>query len=302
MRPLRKKQLRSVGQWHETDLSLLARIVVIPVQFMLAEWKGEDSDGSETILAAEDKAVLQQRLHDAMCHLRACSTAHALQKASLQVTLALVELVPHAYNPFLVMQQAAMFASQCAKGGNLDVSFRTELPTELDCTPTRALAILVRADCLQALHFAQEATYLCSFVARACQMHRDRLQNSDAARWTCRWKVIGMCTHTISMAIRSTICAIHPTKEAQTKALEAWADDTLGELERCRADAKVMRRAIMGDEYEEEEEELEEDGEGYEVLDNGEEDGDAIIDIGHGDVVLTSDSAEDNANSEVFAV
>jgi hypothetical protein len=53
----------------------------------------------------------------------------ALQKASLHVTLVLLDMLDsEESNPFVVMQLAVMFASQCAKGGSMDLHFKTELP------------------------------------------------------------------------------------------------------------------------------------------------------------------------------
>ena len=223
----------------------------------MEEWTSKESEAPPG--TSSDKEEHQTKLHDTMRQLRMCSTEHTLQKASLQVTLALLDLLPLVFNPFLVMQQAAMFASQCMKGGNMDVNFKTELPPEEECSPMDALVILARADCLQAVHFSQEATYLCSFVARCCQLHRDRLQ--DGAEWTSKWKVIGICAYNISMATRSTICTTQFDKESQMKALEVWDDEVLGELERCRSDAIAMRRATVGEEDIEDTEHDDEDAE-----------------------------------------
>ena len=218
----------------------MARIVVIPVKHILVEWNRDEH--SPCVSPSEGN---QTKLHDAMCQLRMCSTELALQKASLQVTLSLLDMLPFEANPFLLMQLAVMFASQCAKGGRMDLHFKTELPHLPDCDPMQALTILARADCLQAVHFSQEATYLCSFVARCCQLHRDRLQGDS--EWTSKWKVIGVYAYNLSMATRSTICATQYDKDAQSKALEIWDDDVLAELERCRSDAIVMRKAAIGD-------------------------------------------------------
>lgn len=242
-RPLRKHQRRSIDQWHQSDLSLVARIVVIPIKHILLEWNKDENNGSPNI--SPDVGRQAKKLHDAMCQLRLCSTELALQKASLQVTLSLLDMLACESNPFVVMQLAVMFASQCAKGGSMDLHFKTELPPLHDCDPMQALTILARADCLQAVHFSQEATYLCSFVARCCQWHRDRLQSSS--EWTSKWKVIGVYAYNLSMATRSTICATQYDKDSQSKALEIWDDEVLGELERCRSDAIAMRKAALGD-------------------------------------------------------
>lgn len=259
-KPLRKQQKRSINQWHQTELSLVARIVVIPIKFLVAEWS---KDGQA--LSSEDSLREQQsKLHVAMCQLRTCSTELTLQKASLQVTLVLLDMLPRVGNPFLVMQQAALFASQCSKGGNMDIHFKTELPPAEDCSPMQALTILARAECLQAVHFSREATYLCSHVARCCRMRRDDsgVAEHQQQQWTSQWKLIGIHAYNLAMATRSTICATQYDKDSQSKALEVWDDEVLGELERCRSDAIAMRKATVGDhdsDEQEEEDDVEDD-------------------------------------------
>ncbi|KAI2511093.1 hypothetical protein MHU86_3405 [Fragilaria crotonensis] len=301
-KPLRKQQKRSINQWHQTELSLVARIVVIPIKFLLAEWSRNENAPSPKVLVP--LLEHQSKLHDAMCQLRMCTTELTLQKASLQVTLILLDMLPCVCNPFLVMQQAALFASQCSKGGSMDIHFKTELPPPQDCDPMQALTILARAECLQAVHFSREATYLCSYVVRCCRMRRDESTNSvssgngDAVLvaeqrqhqgWTGRWKLIGIHAYNLAMATRSTICATQYDKDSKSKALEIWDDEVLGELERCRSDAIAMRKATVGDHDGEEQEE-----------DVADDDADGIADNGNGDAIDAMDSAEVAAPESVL--
>ncbi len=288
-RPLRKQQKRSINQWHQTDLSLVARIVVIPVKFLIAEWSRNENAPSAQVSLLEQQSML----HDAMCQLRMCTTELTLQKASLQVTLVLLGMLSCVDNPFLVMQQAALFASQCSKGGSMDIHFKTELPPPQDCNPMQALTILARAECLQAVHFSREATYLCSYVARCCRMRRDESFSTNGSgsraanfseqqqRWTCQWKLIGIHAYNLAMATRSTICATQYDKDSQSKALEIWDDEVLGELERCRSDAIAMRKATVGDQ------DGEEQGE-----DGADDDADGVVENGNGDAIDAMNSAE----------
>lgn len=261
-----KYSQRSIGQWHQLERNLIGRVVPIPMKHILADWNG-DGDSVEgsvvqttpTKTPVETTAAneLQRKLDTAMKQLRVCTTEHALQKANLQVTLALIDLLPCVANPFIVMHHAAMFASQCSKRGDLNEHFKTGLPKKASCEPKEALEILVRSDCMQSVHFTMEATFLCSFVAQCIKWRRENFL------WNAQWKVVGIYCYNISLAIRSTICTTSATRESQSKALEAWADDVLSELERCRLDALDMRKAIGGVEIEQEEEDDDED----EVLD-----------------------------------
>jgi hypothetical protein len=203
-------------------------IVAVPVKRLLMEWITDDNSDHEidTFKAHE----LQARLNDKMRQLRKLSTELPIQKANLQISLILLDMIPFASNPFCVMHHAAMFASQSGTGGKMDLNFTTELPSG-DCSPLRALEILARADCLQAVHFTREATYLCNFVARACRQRR------NGPQWSPKWKAVGICNYNVAMAIRSTICSTLANRESQVRVLESWDADVVEELDSCRADA-----------------------------------------------------------------
>ncbi|KAI2496179.1 hypothetical protein MHU86_18318 [Fragilaria crotonensis] len=307
--------LATTSKLEQSNMIQIAMSVLLPVtQFSVLDalWDSPLGRATGSLSGLDEWRTLvpllehQSKLHDAMCQLRMCTTELTLQKASLQVNLILLDMLPCVGNPFLVMQQAALFASQCSKGGSMDINFKTELPPPQDCDPMQALTFLARAECLQAVHFSREATYLCSYVVRCCRMRRDESTNrvsvsngnGDAVLiaeqqqhqgWTGRWKLIGIHAYNLAMATRSTICPTQYDKDSKSKALEIWDDEVLGELERCRSDAIAMRKATVGDHDGEEQEE-----------DVADVDADGIADNGNGDAIDAMDSAEVAAPGSVL--
>lgn len=173
----------------------------------------------------------------AMKQLRLSSTVNAMQKASVKVAVSLLDLVAQSecHNPFLCLHQAAMYAGQGPKRGNNDEPFKRALPSEKDCSPLEALVILGRADCMRAVHFTDEALFLCSYVAQVCCRHRDREQPEFP--WSPQWRVIGVQTYIVSAAIDSTISSIR--EEGRTY---SWDSDAKDEIARGRSDAIALKR------------------------------------------------------------
>lgn len=216
------------------------RIIRVSSEALLAEWTKDEPRNNE--LTDEGRQAME-RIHDAMLQLRKCVSEVALQKACLRVSLDMLELLKsgQAGNPFVCMQHAAMFAYQCSKGGTNDRPFKTVLPPERECTPQQALLVLARCDCLQGLDFVDEAIFLCNYVARVCQLHRDKLEKD--LEWSSKWKVVGIVAFNTSMAIRSTIfTTLRKGVHEQQKLLDDWDVDVVAELERCRNDAIVVKR------------------------------------------------------------
>ena len=154
----------------------LAKLVKVPVELLLREWNGreafeesEDEDVVDMRLNRWSQSVsgpaklAMKRVDYTIKKLRESATINTLQRSSLQVAAALLEVVStkECQNPFLCLHQAAVFASQGAKGGNNDEQFKKPLPEESLCTPVDALLTLGRADCLRAIHFTNEAIFLC---------------------------------------------------------------------------------------------------------------------------------------------
>jgi len=237
--------------------SPFSKLIKISAEVMLREWNGketfEDSD--------EDDDVIDRRLNKWSCNvsgpsklamkkldfciqkLRNCTTIISLQKASLQVSLSLLEVAvtKDCRNPFLCLSQSAIFAAQGPKGGNNDETLKKSLPKETDCTVEEALQILGRADCLRAIHFTNEAMFLCSYVARVCCLHRDKHEVNHP--WTPKWRIIGIMAYTISVGIDSLTCSIMHG-EQRKQALDAWEKPVKAEIGRGRSDAIAMQKAF----------------------------------------------------------
>lgn len=246
-----KLQSRPVGKHfgRQQDQSPFAtKFVRIPSSSLLMEWtlgtmvNGRPGGVSESAQQAMRKVDL------VMGQLRSCFTIGALQKSSVQVAAALLDLVSqegHCTNPFICLQQAAIFASQGAKGGSNDEHFKKALPSEQNCTPLEALTIIGRADCLQALDFANEAIFLCSFVARVCCLHRDR-QQADMT-WTSQWRVVGISAYNVGVSIDLAVRLFEEKGDGRKLQVKPWDNRVLEELDRGRADAIALGRSLKHD-------------------------------------------------------
>jgi hypothetical protein len=223
----------------------------------LREWNGketfEESDEDDDIIDSRlnkwsnsvsgPSKLAMKKLDYSIQKLRQCLTINSLQKASLQVSLSMLDVAEQkeCRNPFLCLSQAAIFASQGAKGGNNDEEFKKPLPREADCTAEEALHILGRADCLRAIHFINEALFLCSFAARVCCLHRDKKETDHP--WTPKWRIIGIMTYTVSLGIDSVIFSLMEGEERRL-ALDSWEKGIRAEIGRGRSDAIAMQKAF----------------------------------------------------------
>jgi hypothetical protein len=88
---------------------------------MLGEWNKDDlpplnHDPSESARLA------MKTLDDSMKNLRKSRTINALERSSLDVSVALIDVASYneCHNPFLCLQQAAIFAAMGPKQGNND--------------------------------------------------------------------------------------------------------------------------------------------------------------------------------------
>lgn len=234
---------------------LLTKLVKVPVDLLLQEWIGkediDDNDDEEMVdnirlnkwsqtLSGPAKLAMK-RVDFTLKKLRQSVTIHTMQKSSLQVALALLELIStkECQNPILCLHQAAVFASQGSKGGSNDEEFKKPLPEITDCTPIEALVILGRADCLRAINFVDEAMFLCSFVGKVCRLHRDKTSEYP---WTAQWRVVSVLTYTISVAIDTTINSLLDSDD-RNNAL-TWENDVKAELSRGRSDAISLKTAL----------------------------------------------------------
>ncbi|KAL7548801.1 hypothetical protein ACHAWF_012058 [Thalassiosira exigua] len=175
---------------------------------------------------------------DAMRNLHESRTVSSLERASIDVSVALLALVAfeECYDPFMCLQQAACFAAMGSKRGNNDVPFKRVLPLKNQCSPLVALSVLGRADCLRAIHFLHEAQYLCSWVASVCASRRN--QSNDDLPWNSRWKIVGVVAYTVSSAIERTGQSLAEDDPSMT--LRKWHDDAKAEFSRGESDALVL--------------------------------------------------------------
>jgi hypothetical protein len=235
---------KKVKEWIEgTKRPTLQSIVIISVHELHGLWK-------QSIATAPDEESLQraresmERLHLVTQQLRGCYTDMAIEKGSLQVAVALLDVAsqPSCQNPFSCLQQAAVYASQGSKAGNSDMMFRHGVPDSKECSPHEALIIIGRADCLHAVYFPNEAAFLCSYVARVCSLHRDR--GRAEMEWNSQWKIVAIYAYNVSVMIRSTVSTVLD-KEMQKTFLYMWERDVVEELERGRTDALAWKRALL---------------------------------------------------------
>ena len=234
--------------------SPLRKLIKVPVSVLLKEWTGKavfDEESNDEVDSRLNKWSVKcsgpakhamKDLDYSVTNLRQCTTIRSLQKASIRVAVRLLNVAcqKECQNPFLCLNQAAVFASQGAKGGNNDDYFKKPLPTREDCTVTEALSILGRADCLRAIHFTDEAMYLCSFVASVCCLHRDKKKPEH--EWTPKWRVVGIQMYTVSTAIDGSLYSLMKDEEGRNEALNAWERSVRAEISRARSDVIAVNR------------------------------------------------------------
>lgn len=202
--------------------------------------------GDETVVSIETKTAMQ-RLARSVGLLRNCYTEQAIERASLSIATLLLDLAakPGCRNPFICMQQATLFSSQAAKGGTSDQPFKVSLPNQLAVQPAQALAILGRADCLQAIHFCDEAAYLCWFVVSLCRQRRDHRR--DDFGWTRQWKIIAVYAYNVSVGIRLTSNLLNKIREKSSESGFTWSSESVKELQQARADGIAWSATLCGD-------------------------------------------------------
>lgn len=237
---------KKVKEWIEgSDKPTIMSFVSVPIREMRSLWQVENEEiqDAKREVQRETSRKIMQKVHKATLQLRACYTEMAIEKASREVSVALLELAsqPTCFDPFLCLQQAAMFATQSSKAGTSDLVFRQSLPAMKECTPLEALNILGRADCLHSVYFPNEAAYLCSFVARVCRLHRDR--ELPDHEWNARWKIVAIYAFNVSVMIRTTVSTVLD-RHMQKSFLSMWDRDVVEELERGRRDGVSWKRGL----------------------------------------------------------
>lgn len=213
-------------------------VMPIPTSALMEEWTADD-EYVEYLAASNNSQLAMEKVEEAMKNLRKSCTLNALERASIDVAVALTTVASYdeCNNPFVCLSQAAMFAAMGSKRGNNDEPFKRFLPLKMKCTPLEALNVLGRADCLRAIHFLHEAQYLCNWVASVCRIHRARRQENDQPQaWNSRWMVIGIVVYMVSTSINETGEAISQD-DADAGGLRKWGEDAKQETKHGKADA-----------------------------------------------------------------
>ena len=210
---------------------------------LFREWssRSDDDQGNlqaATTLITEAAMEAMERLDDSLEQLRNASTFSATQKACLHVASALLDVSSQSEcrNPFLCVQHAAIFAAQGPKLGKSDELFKRPLPLDADFSPLHAVVVLGRADCLRALHFTEEAQFLCSFVARQRFQRRSESANAASSSSISKWEAVGAYAYVVGVAIEATLSS-RLELSGMTLNTSGWDSDVLEELKRCREDA-----------------------------------------------------------------
>lgn len=221
----------------------IPKLIKVPTSVLLDEWS---KDKSAKLTNAAEAVRAMKKLDDAMENLRKSRTINAMEQSSLDVSAALIDVAANeeCFNPFLCLQQAAMYAELGAKLGSNDEPFKKCLPSKEKCSPLEALVVLGRADCLRAIHFLHEAQYLCSWVISVCRLHRDRQEATFL--WDDRWRVVGVLCYVTKATIDETGEALHNNNKSAWP-LRKWDDGAQGEANRGKSDALIL----MGTEYNE---------------------------------------------------
>eukprot|EP00804_Cyclotella_cryptica_P030618 CCRYP_015660-RB/>CCRYP_015660-RB protein AED:0.34 eAED:0.34 QI:350/1/1/1/0.8/0.66/6/1929/1583 len=231
-RPNRKASSRSQLTPRLRDRSKAGGAVHVPTSLLLGEWSKDDLPPIDPD-PSESARLAMKTLDDSMKNLKKSRTINALERSSLDVSVALIEVASYneCHNPFLCLQQAAIFAAMGPKQGNNDEPFKKFLPLQKKCTALNALVILGRADCLRAIQFLDSAQFLCSWVANVCRMHRNNIEES--LTWTSRWKVIGIVLSFVSSTINEAATYLG-------KKLSDWDEVAKQEIAQGKSDALIL--------------------------------------------------------------
>ena len=224
----------------EDDSSPLSNIVVIPCAELLALWQNAPPAPGTVVPPVQEPTEPMARLNECVQLMRACYTEQAVEKAALNTAVALLNVaaLPTCHNPFVCIQQAALFASKASKLGTNDTGFKVPLPEKTKVTAIEALLILGRAECLHSINFYPEAAFLCSYVASVCSYRRRR----KSELWNSRWQVISVCAYNVSVSIRHT--ASYLQRDLERKDDIFWELEVVDELRRGKSEAIAWRNQL----------------------------------------------------------
>jgi len=224
--------------------SPLDTLVEVQIDWLQSEWiKSSKPSLTNDIMTAsiDDSMSKMNELDSSLARLKNCTTVVSIQKACLYIAVALLDVAAsiHCYNPFLCLHHAAIFASQGSKGGNNDDFFKKPLPPQRQCTTRDAIGILGRADCLRAIHFSDEAMFLCSYVAGVLSLNRRMDGNNNVI--SSDWKAIGIHMYTCAIAVDTSIYSLMDI-DTRKKALDSWELEVQEEINAARKDARDIRK------------------------------------------------------------
>lgn len=227
----------------EREDAPLSNIIPIPCAEMLAAWNTSDAHETTSTSIGDEEFEAMKNLDSKLRLLRACFSEGAVERASLNVASSLLDVLncPRCQNPFVCMQQAALFASQASKLGSSDNPFKVALPKPDECTPIQALGVLGRADCLQAVYFCAEAAFLCSYVASVCASRK-----VDNETGYSRWAIIRVLAYNLSVAIRFHGSLLQANMERKEDCTMAWECAVVKSLMRGRAEGQKWWSSIGG--------------------------------------------------------
>lgn len=228
---------KALNEWFswENENRPMSNLLKVSLSYLLHQWhQGPEPANREGSIDTNRK---MHEIDELMSQIRSCYTLGAVERASIKIAACLLELVlcPLCRNPFLCIQQAVMFASLGPKGGTIDYSFQARLPRPDACTSRKALLILGRAECLNALHFSLEASFLCCYVVRVCGIYLNGKDGSLKANQ--RWHVLGYLAYDLSVMIRITSGLHWQDAEKRDDSLGAWDHTVIDLLHRFRNEA-----------------------------------------------------------------
>ena len=239
--PNGEKALHDWFNW-ENEQRPISNLVKISLACLLDQWRrGPEPASGESSTEANK---IMREIDELMSQMRLCYTLQAVERVSIKIASSLLKLIvsPFCRNPFSCIQQAAMFASLGPKRGLADHLFQARLPRPDACTSNRALLILGRAECLNALHFCFEASFLCCYVARICGLHLNGKEVTDKACQ--RWHVLSYLTYNLSVTIRITASLLLEDPDKREDTSGAWDKTVVDLLHRFRLNALASNDRI----------------------------------------------------------
>jgi len=234
-RPTKRKLTRRRNPYFtlesETDHVPLSNLINLSNSRCKKMWS---RDAEVQALGAQESMA---SLHEKMRLFRNCYSTEGVERASLEIAAGLLAIAacPSCENLFMVLNQAANFASKGRKGGNNDRFFKGSLPRDRICTPREMLVVLGRADCLRAIGFVAEASFLVSFVAKECRSRR-----RDPTEWDIRWKLVAIYAYNISVMARTG-------KSSVFGEVYVWSRDVIEELNDARNEGLSIFGAVHMD-------------------------------------------------------